>query len=159
MKNYFATENITDGLTREQIFKSALEMTEHGLALQELSNGGVGGVGPYADITERFADIKCADITQAKKWCEVLRKKQNLTLVQDRFCTFTSRSESTTVVVNTEILVINNLTKTVQIANTTTIQREINAFLTSFKSTGLLFERCSPAVAKPKALSPKPQTH
>ncbi len=40
VKNYFATENITDGLTREQIFKSALEMTEHGLALQELSNGG-----------------------------------------------------------------------------------------------------------------------
>jgi preprotein translocase subunit SecG len=92
-----------------------------------------------------YANVTCADAAQAAEWCRQLGQKQNLTALEAEVCVQVQGGSSNviTVVVNTEIVVINNVTQVVQVKgdNTTStiLQREINAFLSSFASTGLLY--------------------
>ena len=88
-------------------------------------------------IENSYSDVQCVNRSRAIQWCESL---QNWSLVEACFCedVFGAGSQSQTIVINTEIVVINNVTQVVQTADNS-IQREINAFLTSFQSTGLLF--------------------
>jgi bacteriorhodopsin len=117
------------GSARRNVTATASNTSAHG--------AGAGGL--------TYLNVTCADKEQSALWCAQLERKRNLTAMEAEVCAevMGGKPNVITVVVNTEIVVINNVTQVVQIGgdNTTStlLQREINAFLSSFASTGLLY--------------------
>ena len=122
-----ATGNATTNVSAVQLNTTA----EH-------ADSGAGA--PAAEYT----NVTCADRDQAKRWCQELSKLRNLTNSEKLVCIeYIGLNTITTVVVSTQIVVINNVTQVVQIAggnSSSILEREINAFLSSFTSTGLLYD-------------------